>query len=52
VRCTAIADMVLLCYARTVLALIILHYVKREYETIFVHKFSHATMPFRNIFKK
>jgi len=37
---------------RTVLALTVLHYVKREFETIFVHKFSHATMPFRNIFKK
>ncbi|KAG7549016.1 hypothetical protein FFLO_03129 [Filobasidium floriforme] len=36
---------------KTVLALIVLHYVKREYETVFVHKFSHATMPFRNIFK-
>lgn len=52
VRWIAIADMALLCYARTVLALIVLHYVKREYETVFVHKFSHATMPFRNIFKK
>ncbi|KAJ9098950.1 hypothetical protein QFC19_006174 [Naganishia cerealis] len=37
---------------KTVLVLQMLHYLKRELETIFVHKFSHATMPFRNIFKK
>ncbi|KAJ8674195.1 hypothetical protein QAD02_005457 [Eretmocerus hayati] len=28
-----------------------IHYVKRLLETMFVHRFSHATMPLRNLFK-
>eukprot|EP01083_Nonionella_stella_P157506 511401_1 len=31
--------------------LVMIHYLKREFETMFIHRFSHGTMPMRNIFK-
>jgi len=34
-----------------ILVMIVAHFIKREYETIFVHRFSHATMPLSNLFK-
>ncbi|KAH9917846.1 3-oxo-5-alpha-steroid 4-dehydrogenase-domain-containing protein [Fomitopsis serialis] len=35
----------------TVYVMTMLHFIKREWETVFVHRFSHGTMPFRNIFR-
>ncbi|KAG2419580.1 hypothetical protein HFD88_004376 [Aspergillus terreus] len=34
-----------------VCALLTIHFAKREFETVFIHRFSNATMPARNIFK-
>jgi very-long-chain enoyl-CoA reductase len=31
--------------------MVVLHFVKREYETLFVHRFSSATMPFNFVFR-
>ncbi|ORX59836.1 hypothetical protein DM01DRAFT_1318034 [Hesseltinella vesiculosa] len=31
--------------------MVMLHFLKREFETVFVHRFSHGTMPFFNVFK-
>ncbi|AAZ10219.1 3-oxo-5-alpha-steroid 4-dehydrogenase, putative [Trypanosoma equiperdum] len=40
------------CYTQKLyIALFCAHFIKRELETFFVHKFSHPTMPRRNIIK-
>ncbi|QDS73560.1 hypothetical protein FKW77_001046 [Venturia effusa] len=33
------------------MAVMLLHFIKREFETIFIHRFSSSTMPWTNIFK-
>lgn len=33
------------------MTMIVLHFVKREFETFFIHKFSLSTMPILNVFK-
>ena len=43
--------MVCICCCRVACACWSLHYGKRLLETIFIHRFSHSTMPIRNIFK-
>jgi very-long-chain enoyl-CoA reductase len=38
-------------HQKVLFLMIMFHYIKREMETLFIHRFSHSTMPFKNIFK-
>lgn len=40
-----------MCY-RYVYGMTLLHFLKREYETLFVHRFSNGTMPLYGLFRK
>jgi very-long-chain enoyl-CoA reductase len=39
------------CWQDTLALMFTLHFVKREYETMFIHRFGNDTMPLTNIFK-
>lgn len=32
--------------------MVMAHFLKREYESLFVHRYSHGTMPFAYVFRK
>ncbi|KAH8818835.1 3-oxo-5-alpha-steroid 4-dehydrogenase-domain-containing protein [Flagelloscypha sp. PMI_526] len=36
---------------KLIYGMVMVHFVKRELETMFIHRFSHGTMPFFNVFK-
>lgn len=38
--------------SRYVYAMVMAHFLKREYESLFVHRYSHGTMPFAYVFRK
>lgn len=39
------------CISRIAAACWTFHYAKRVFETLFIHRFSHGSMPLRNLFK-
>lgn len=49
--CCTICSYIFIVLHSVAFWLVIIHYMKREYETHFVHRFSNATMPVFNIFK-